>query len=67
MKKSKRKIRDPREVEKTFRIEYKSSVDTNDYWTLIHARSEEESKVYFNELYGSDRAKCEILDISENE
>ena len=67
MKKSKRKIREPREVEKTFRIEYKSGVDNKEYWTLIHARNRIDAETFFNEFYGSDRANCKILKIEENE
>ena len=61
--KSKRKIREPRELEKTFRVEYKSTVDNFDYWTLIHARNELEAKECFNELY----SHCIDINIKEDE
>jgi DNA-binding Lrp family transcriptional regulator len=67
MKKSKRKIREAREVEKTFRVEYNNGVDRKDYWTLIHARNRIDAENFFNELYGSERAKMLILNIEENE
>lgn len=61
--KSKRKIREPRESEKTYLVEYKSKVDSREYYTLIHARNEVECEQYFNELYDH----CEDINIKEDE
>lgn len=52
MKKSKRKIREPRGSEKSFKVEYKSGVDKRLYWTVIHSRNKlEVEDIFKNELY----------------
>lgn len=63
MKKSSRKTREKTETEKSYRIEYISFVDSNDYYTIIHARNTLEAKdLFYNEFYTD---KSEILNIIE--
>lgn len=63
MKKSQRKIRDKKDYEKTFKVEYKSFVDGLEYWTLIHAVNEHRViDIFNNELYTD---KSIILNINE--
>ena len=60
MRKSKRKIREPRESEKSFKVEYKSGVDNRLYWTVIHSWNKlEVEDLFYNKFY-TDRS--EILE-----
>lgn len=61
MKKSNRKIREPKEAENTYKVIYQSGVDDKIYWTLIHARNLIEVEDLFNNEFYTD--KSDILEI----
>lgn len=63
MKKSKRKIREKRDIEKTFKVMYLFEPENTKWYTFYHARNKQEAENYFNEDYD----RCTILDTVENE
>ena len=65
MRKSKRKVRDPKDTEKTYRVEYKVNFYAykNDYYTTIHARNRMEVEDLFYSKFYNKRSK--ITDIIE--
>lgn len=56
MKKSSIKIRAKKETEKSYRVEYTSCVDSQNYWTIIHARNFIEVEDLFNNEFYTDKS-----------
>ena len=63
MRKSGRKIREAKEFEKSYRVEYLSCVDKEIWWTVINARNELELKDLFDNKFYT--AESKITDIKE--
>lgn len=63
MKKSKRPVRDRRDVELTFKVIYSFDPEETKWYTFYHARNKQEAENYFNEDYD----RCTILDTTEHE
>ena len=59
MKKSKRKIREKKETENSYRVEYKSCADELDYYTIIHARNEQEVTALFKNEFYTDKSEMQ--------